>query len=443
MVVGPCATEAHEPSQGRKAAALSGRLSAPQTVWPPPPSAGDGGALGFRIVLNASGPTNDLDSARGWLVVAAAVMSTFATFGIGYSFNAFFASMSEEFNVGKSSTALFFSLTVSLSFVFGLFTGRWADKVGPRKVLVAGAASLVAGLGLTALAPSIWFGYATYGLGVGFAMACGYVPMVACVGGWFQRRRASALGVAVAGIGLGTLVGSPLAAWLISETSWRKTYLIFAAGGASLMLIAASLAAVGPAAVPGAKPRSLLELLKLTKFLYLYVSIVFISFALFVPFVFVGEYATERGVGSVPAAALVGIIGGSSVIGRLGLGSLGDRMDAFKIYLGSFVVMALSHIVWLFAGSSYPALVFYVVLLGLGYGGFIALSPAVTADLFGMEGLGGVIGTLYTAAAIGSMGGPPLAGLFIDQWGFSTAISFSVIMSTISVGVLAALASRR
>lgn len=370
-------------------------------------------------------------------------MSMFATFGVAYSFGAFFESMSEEFGAGSGATSLFFSFTVSLSFLFGLFTGRWADRVGPRKVLLAGAASLVVGLLATAAAPNIWSGYLTYGVGVGFAMACGYVPMVATVGGWFKRRRASALGVAVAGIGLGTLVGSPLAAWLIDQTSWRSTYVIFAVGGGTMMLVAASVAGVGPAAVSAAKPRSLLALLGDFRFAMLYVSIIFTSFALFVPFVFLGSYATDQNISSVKAAALVGVIGGASVVGRLGLGGLGDRLNAAVIYEASFVLMALSHFIWYWAGGSYGALLTYAILFGIGYGGFIALSPAVVADVFGMEGLGGVIGTMYTAAAIGSLGGPPLAGVLIDRWNYSTAIVFAIAMSMASVAALRVLAMRR
>lgn len=367
----------------------------------------------------------------------------FCTFGVAYSFGAFFDSMADEFGAGSGATSLFFSFTVSLSFLFGLRTGRWGDRVGPRKVLLAGAASLVAGLLLTAAAPNIWFGYLTYGVGVGFAMACGYVPMVATVGGWFERRRASALGVAVAGIGLGTLVGSPLAAWLIDQTSWRTTYVIFAFGGGAMMLISASMAKVGPAAGKAVKPRSLRELLKDFRFAMLYVSIVFTSFALFVPFVFLGNYATDQGIDSVKAAALVGVIGGASVVGRLGLGGLGDRFDASVIYEASFVLMALSHFIWFGAGSSYGALVTYAILFGIGYGGFIALSPAVMADVFGMEGLGGMIGTLYTAAAIGSLGGPPLAGVLIDRWDYSTAIGVAIVMAALAAVALRVLAMRR
>ena len=378
----------------------------------------------------------EVDSARGWLVTAAAVTSTFATFGVAYSFGAFFDAMSEEFDVGSGQTAFFFSLTISLSFILGLFTGRWADRVGPRPVLLAAAASLVGGLLATAAVQNIWLGYLTYGLGVGFAVACGYVPMVSVVGSWFVRRRAAALGVAVAGIGLGTLIGSPVAAALIDATSWRTTYVIFGIVGGVLLLGAASVAERGPAAQPTDKPRSLRELLRLRDFAILYVASLFGTFGLFVPFVFLADYAEGEGIGSVPAATLVGVIGGSSVIGRLALGSLADRLDLNRLYIGSFSVMAASHFVWLGAGGRYWQLVLYAAVLGLGYGGFIALSPAVAAQRFGLTGLGGVLGTLYTSAAVGSLGGPPLAGVLIDGPGYSTAITFAGLMTVAATVVL-------
>ena len=377
-----------------------------------------------------------LDSRRGWLVTAAAVASTFATFGVAYSFGAFFDAMSEEFDVGSGETAFFFSITISASFFLGLFTGRWADRVGPRPVLLAAAASLSGGLFATAAVQSIWLGYLTYGLGVGFAVACGYVPMVSVVGSWFERRRATALGVAVAGIGLGTLVGSPVAAALIDATSWRTTYVIFGIVGGILLLAAASVAERGPAAEPTAKPRSLRELLRLRDFAILYASSLFVTFGLFVPFVFLADYAEEEGIGSVPAAVLVGIIGGASVVGRLGLGSLADRAPLNRLYLGSFAIMAASHFIWLAAGDRYWQLVLYATVLGIGYGGFIALSPAVAAQRFGLTGLGGVLGTLYTSAAVGSLGGPPVAGVLIDGPGYPTAITFAGIMAIAAAAVL-------
>ena len=143
----------------------------------------------------------------------AAAVSMFTVFGVGYSFGAFFDSITTEFDAGSGATAVVFGFTISLSFLLGPFTGALADRVGPKPVALLAAGSLGTGLLLTTVVPNIWLAYICYGLFVGLAIACGYVPMVAVVGGWFEKRRALALGASVAGIGLGTLSFHSRAAW--------------------------------------------------------------------------------------------------------------------------------------------------------------------------------------------------------------------------------------
>ena len=75
-----------------------------------------------------------VDSAAGWLVVAATATATFAVFGVTYSFGAVFTAIREEFGVGKGQAALFFSFTTFIYFVVGVFTGRLADRYGPRPI---------------------------------------------------------------------------------------------------------------------------------------------------------------------------------------------------------------------------------------------------------------------------------------------------------------------
>ena len=81
------------------------------------------------------------------------------------------------------------------------------------------------GLGLASVARSLIEVYAAYGLGVGLGIGCAYVPAVAAVQRWFIRRRGFASGLAVSGIGVGTLVAPPVAAFLIGLLGWRETYL--------------------------------------------------------------------------------------------------------------------------------------------------------------------------------------------------------------------------
>lgn len=382
--------------------------------------------------------TAEPDSAQAWLVVAATFLATFTVFGIVYSFGAFFRSMADTFGTGSAVTALMFSITTAWYFGVGVFSGRITDRIGPRPVLILSAFLLAGGLIATSRAGSIWIGFVTYALGVGSAVGCAYVPMVSTVGAWFVRRRTAALGVSVAGIGVGTLLFSPLAARLIDAYGWRTAYVILGVVGGVLLLVA-SLGARRPPVDVNQEMPDLRATVRSRGFVVLYLANFLVSTSLFVPFVFIKEYAEGRGIAAERAALLVGIIGASSIIGRLGLGTLGARLGSTRLMQLSFGALALSFLIWLGAGSSFALLVVYSVVMGVGYGGFIALAPAVSAQIFGVRGLGVVLGLLYTAAGIGGLIGPPLAGWLIDSSGYSTAIVTAMVIALAATVSLSAL----
>jgi MFS family permease len=358
-----------------------------------------------------------VDSSRAWWTVVAAFVASAVTLGIAYSFGAFFRSMADEFDTNAGATAVIFGLTTFTFFALSLVTGRLADRYGPRVVLAIGAVGLFVGLMLTSRVDSIAAGYVTYGAGVGVAAACGYVPMVSTVGGWFVHHRAVAVGVAVAGIGVGTLVLSPLSAALIDEIGWRDTYVVYAIGGSALLLLCIPLMARPPGHSGTPQPSRLRDALASGVFRRIHLSAFLLGLALFVPFVFVGQYATERGVGAVQASVLVGVLGGASVISRVGFGSLVRRFGSFRLFRWSYAVLGSSYVLWFFAGSSFPVLMAFVLVLGVGYGGFVALGPIVIADRMGAAGLGSVLGVLYTGPGTGALIGAPTAGYLIDHTG--------------------------
>ena len=381
-----------------------------------------------------------LDGPAGWRVAIATFLATFTVFGVSYSFGSFFGPMADEFGSDRGSTALFFAITTFLYFALGVVTGHLADRHGPRPLMLVGGVFLVAGLLATSQVPSIWLGYLTYGIGVGIGVACVYVPMVAAVGGWFDRQRTTALGFAVAGIGVGTLTIAPLSEWLIDRHGWRTSYVILAVGAAALLMIASIWAAKPPLGQSASDtPTSLGRVVReRSEFWLLYGSMALVSVSLFVPFVFLPDYLDTEGI-SGPAGWLIGLIGISSVAGRLGLGALAARFSSMRLYLGSFLVLSLSFSIWIFAGQSYLALLVFAVVLGVAYGGFIALSPAVTAEVFGPVGLGAVLGALYTAAGIGGLIGPPLMGWLIDAQGYRTALLVTMVFALASTVLLSRL----
>ena len=371
-----------------------------------------------------------IDSRRAWLTVVATFIASAVTLGTVYSFGSVFEAMAADFGTSKGETAVVFGVTTFAFFWLSLITGRVADRYGPRPVMLAGAVFLFGGLMITSNVNSISVGYVTYGGGAGMAAACAYIPMVATVGGWFERKRAAAVGISVAGIGVGTLVMNPLITRMLDTYTWRTTFRIIAVVGAVLLVVCTALIGRAPGAA-GAAPSRFGEAARSPMFRRLWIAAMCSGMALFVPFVFVVPYAKDRGVSASAAAWLVGLLGGSSVISRIGFGSLSQRFGTFRLFRMGLVLFPTSYVVWLLAGSSYLMLVLFVVVLGTGYGCFVAVSPLVLADRFGVVGLGSLMGLFYTTQGLGGLIGPPTAGRIIDatdsyRWPMVIALLFGM-----------------
>lgn len=377
----------------------------------------------------------ETDSPQAWIIVFAAFLSTFTLFAVAYSFGSFVKPMTAEFHSGRAAISAVFSITAFIYFLFGAAAGHISDRVGPRPMMAASALFMGAGLMLTSRINHLWLSYLTYGIGVGMSVACGYVPMVAAVSGWFVRRRNTALGIAVSGIGFGTIVGAPLAAKCIALYGWRATYVLFGVLSALLLLAAAALATRSPVS-RSRSGATAGEALRAPAFMLLYASSFLCSVPLFVPFVFLPAFARDLGVSAVASAALVGVIGIASVCGRLGLGALADRLGLIGLYLFCFLLQAVSYAIWLGA-HSYATLVVFALVIGTGYGGYVALAPAVLAQFFGTGNLGALVGMLYTSNAFGTLIGPPLAGVIIDHaGGYRWAIAAALGMAAVAFLVL-------
>jgi MFS family permease len=390
----------------------------------------------------------------GWFVVAAAFAVTFVGFGSAYSFSAFLVSLQHDFAASRGSVSLVFSLAGFFYFGLGVVTGPLADHWGSRPVAVIGMILIGIGLAAASMARSLTEVYAAYGLGVGLGIGCSYVPAVGAVQRWFVRRRGFASGLAVSGIGVGTLVVPPLASFLIDALGWRETYLvlgIFAViiGGGMALLIEdgprrRNLAPDGdplPSGVQqptGAGGASIGKAIKSRRFVGLYAACFICSFGLFVPFVHLAPYALDHGISQSSAVLLVGAIGVGSTAGRFLLGGVADRLGRPLSFVTMFVGMGLAFLVWACSTSFWP-LAGFALAYGVFYGGFVALAPALVIDYFGGRNAASLIGILYTSVAFGTLIGPSAAGFAYDvSRSYTLPILVSAGAYVIATAILAA-----
>ncbi len=361
----------------------------------------------------ATNPNTGIDSPRAWLIVLAAFFVSFVGFGVTYSFGVFLRPLSVAFGASHASMSTIFSTLTVLSFFLAPITGDLADRFGPRYVVAAGALIMGAGLVLAARIHSFALLYATYGVCVGTALACVYIPAIAAVGEWFKVHRDIALGISISGIGIGTLVAAPLAGHLTVLLGWRSAFEIFGIASTIILLACAALLS-RPPVLRAKDTANVFSMIRTRTFFLLYLALIFDGIAIFTAFVFIPVFAADLGATHAQGAALIAYVGAASVVGRLGLNALAPRFGLMNMYKLSYILLLGSSIIWV-NGHSYGALIAFAVLLGVGYGGIAAMTPAVAAVKFGIEGLGELLGFLFTAFGISCLVGPPLSGVLVDS----------------------------
>jgi MFS family permease len=364
----------------------------------------------------------------GWVVVAAAFAVMVVGFGSAYSFSAFLASLQRDFDASRGSVSLVFSLAGFLYFGLGIVSGPLADRFGSRRLAVIGMILTGTGLVLAGMAHSLVEVYVAYGLGVGLGVGCAYAPVLGAVQRWFVKRRGFASGLAVSGIGIGTLVMPPCASLLIEHLGWRSAYIIL---GSVTVVVGAGMALLivddprdrglnpdGEPAPAGGQPASqqgfsVRDAIASRRFIALYSACVVSSFSLFVPFVHLVPYALDHGMPQVTAVLLLGAIGVGSTAGRFFLGGVADRMGRQNSIVAMFAGMGLASVVWL-CSTEFWGLAAFAFAYGVFYGGMVAILPAVVMDYFGGRNVSGIIGALYTSVAFGTLVGPSAAGFAFD-----------------------------
>jgi MFS family permease len=364
------------------------------------------------------------------MVVLAAFIGAFVSFGVTYTFGVFLRPMALQFGVSHATMSVLFAVIAGLTFFLAPFTGELADRYGPRPIVASGAVLMGLALIVTGRVHSFWLVLLAYGGGLGTSAACIYIPSISAVGEWFKARRDIALGIAISGIGCGTLVSAPLSAMLIDRYGWRTAFEVFGWASGALLLLAAAL--LFRPEVSGDKEKvSIREKLRTPAFRLMYVSLLFAGVAVYVSFVFLPAYAADIGVGRVAGAAVIGYIGASSVVGRLGLNALAPRFGLLRMYQIAYSILMVSFALWLTA-HSYTSLVLFGLMMGVGYGGIAAMAPAVAAAIFGIGGLGELLGILFTGFGLACIVGPPLAGVLVDhthdyQWTVFVAAGAAVL----------------
>jgi MFS family permease len=386
----------------------------------------------------------------GWRIVIAGTTCFLLLGGIGfYSFGVFFSPLTEAFNWTRTeiSLAITIACLVGLS---GFLIGKWIDKYGARKMILLGA--LISGISfaLLGLINSLWQFYALY-LTLGLGLACASdIAVMKMVSNWFSERRGLATGIVYTGYGLGGFLMPLLASYFVVSLGWRASYhflgllILVILIPLSLFLIKEKPEDVG--LLPDGKPReerqeqvqnskewTLKEALKTRTYplIVAAMGLAFLGIAAVIAHLI--PFLEDRGLSPQLAAVILSATLGISILGRIIVGYLSDRMPLK--YLATFLfLLQAGGLLLLLKADSEVLLWVFAFIFGLAIGGLFVLAPLLIGKYFGTTSFGELYGGIWALTTIGWAGGPPLAGYIFDLTrSYNIALLLFIAMTILAI----------
>jgi MFS family permease len=396
----------------------------------------------------------------GWVIVAV----TFVTMAIGVnartSFSLFFPPILDEFGWDRGVTAGAFSFGFLISAIMSPLMGKLMDRGGPRAVMELGVALMASGLLLAPLTTQPWHLYLTIGVLVGAGSVClGYSGQSLYLPNWFSRKRGLAIGLAFAGVGIGSITVLPWVQRTIEQSGWRAAC---TAVGVLLLVVLLPINLLlrkrpqdmgllpdGDNAPTASTPVlsnvvdpvwasvdwTLGRAIRTARFWWLAVGLFSGLYCWYAVQVHQTKYLLDIGFTPSVAAWALGMVSLFGVPGQILLGHLSDRIGREWIWTVSGVGFGIcfAALIALEFTPSLPLVYVMVISQGLlGYG-VTSIMGAVVAEIFQGEHFGSIFGTLMLAALAGGAAGPLATGMLHDHFGtYTVAFAVGIVISAVA-----------
>ena len=365
----------------------------------------------------------------GYIVVLAAFFVLMIMLGLLYSFGVFLKPLSAEFGWTRTMPSGAYSMGLFVTGLLYMVTGRLTDRFGPRIVMTACGFLLGLGYLLMSQISALWQLYLFWGVIVAMGISGGFVPMTSTVARWFVKKRGVMTGIVVAGTGVGIIIVPPVASWLILSYGWRTSFIVLGIIALVLLILAAQFLKRDPSKtgqlpngenelrqenlVSEARGFSFREAIHTKQFRMVWSIYFLLGACLLAVMVHIVPHATDLGISAMVAAGILAIIGGLSIVGRIGGGSVSDRVGRKSTLIIGFILLLVA-LLWLQLAREPWMLYLFAILFGLGTGGLVTLQSPVTAELFGLRAHGAILGTVVFGTTTGGAIGSLLAGRIFD-----------------------------
>ena len=389
-------------------------------------------------------------SNQPWVIAGAACLTFGFIRGLHTSFGVFFVALLDTFHWSRGVTAGLQTANLVTDALVSPFVGRLTDRLGPRRVVVAGSVVLAAGLLLCSRVGTAWELYLYFGVvgSLGFATA-GVIPHVVVVSEWFPSRRGLILGIVYGAVGVGTLVLSPVSQWLISLWGWPRVFQALAAV-ILILIIPLVLGTYRPSPASSREPSgtatgaagagewSTSLALRSLQFWSLFVSRMLGSIGTMLIVTHQVAHVVDIGYSHIWAAGVFGVMAFVSAGGRVAFGYLADALTKTAAYSLNIACAAVGVLALTLAtDTSQPWLLYvYVGGFGIAFGSRAVILSAITADIFAGRGFGTIFGFSVMSVGVGGGLGAWMGGALHDLTG-DYYVSFTVANSLLLVSVLA------
>lgn len=359
---------------------------------------------------------------RWWVVVGAFLGMTVNTGVIEtFTFAVFLKPISEDLGIDRAGIGVAIVIASIASALAIPTFGKAIDYFGLRVVhlpMILACAGAVAALAL--LEPSFAIVAALFGLR-GIA-AAGQSPVAysKAIAGWFDKDRGLALGIAIAGVGLGIVIMPQIASYLIAHHGWRVG---FVGMGIAVVLLGFIPAVLFVREPPGRPERKLTAFDQVARGSTYREAVLrnwrfwAMSAAFFLAVVAVNGTLTQtvallsdRGFSRAAAVSALSAAGLALTVGRLLSGWSLDRIHGSFVACFFFISAAMG--IALLASGGGGAIPFAATMLcGLASGAEVDLMAFFVSRYFGLRSFGAIYGTLFALFALGNGIGPWLMGV--------------------------------
>lgn len=327
--------------------------------------------------------------------------------------------------------------------LLGYFVGWLIDRFGPRKLILTGI--LFGGTAFVALSmmTSLWQFYA-FSLWAALGYICGGpLPNQVLTSRWFTKSRGKAMGIAYLGVGVGGVLVPQIAKWLNIRMGWHQSLMIL---GILMIIISFPVAwfakdnpnSIVQEVVKEETKIPLGAILKSRSFYLLLIGSVCSIAAVsgtsqHLKLFFSLDLKYTQG----QSANVISLVLLSSIIGRLFMGWLADRIPKKRVMVLIYSLVAAS-IPLLYFASTPGVIYIFAFVFGVALGGDYMIIPLMTAEIFGIRILGRVMGIILTTDVMSDALSPMLVGWLRDSSG-SYFTGFAALISLAAIGTIAVL----